>query len=119
MIETNSSVAQALTPSQAQRIAWRQARAVAVLVQRAAVAATKRKIQAEGRRKLESKGCDMIVANLVGGANSPFESEHNEVTLLLANGDTTALPRLGKREVADRIFDEALKLRLALHSYER
>ena len=82
-------------------------------------AAETQNLQAEARRKLESKGCDMIVANLVGGANSPFESEHNEVTLLLANGDTKALPRLGKREVADRIFDEALKLRLALHSYER
>ena len=82
-------------------------------------AAETQNLQAEARRKLESKGCDMIVANLVGGANSPFDSNHNEVTLLLANGDTTALPRLGKREVADRIFDEALKLRLALHSYER
>jgi phosphopantothenoylcysteine decarboxylase/phosphopantothenate--cysteine ligase len=82
-------------------------------------AAETQNLQAEGRRKLESKSCDMIVANLVGGANSPFESEHNEVTLLLANGDAIALPRLGKREVADRIFDEALKLRLTLHSYER
>ncbi len=82
-------------------------------------AAETQNLQAEARRKLESKNCDMIVANLVGGADSPFESDHNEVTLLLANGDTTALPRLGKREVADRIFDEALKLRLALHSYER
>jgi phosphopantothenoylcysteine decarboxylase / phosphopantothenate---cysteine ligase len=82
-------------------------------------AAETQNLQAEGRRKLESKSCDMIVANLVGGANSPFESEHNEVTLLLANGDVIALPRLGKREVADRIFDEALKLRLTLHSYDR
>ena len=82
-------------------------------------AAETQNLQAEGRRKLESKSCDMIVANLVGGANSPFESEHNEVTLLLANGDAIVLPRLGKREVADRIFDEALKLRLTLHSYER
>jgi phosphopantothenoylcysteine decarboxylase/phosphopantothenate--cysteine ligase len=82
-------------------------------------AAETQNLQSEGRRKLESKSCDMIVANLVGGANSPFESEHNEVTLLLANGDVIALPRLGKREVADRIFDEALKLRLTLHSYER
>jgi phosphopantothenoylcysteine decarboxylase / phosphopantothenate---cysteine ligase len=82
-------------------------------------AAETQNLQSEARRKLESKGCDMIVANLVGGANSPFESDHNEVTLILANGDTIPLPRLGKREVADRIFDEALKLRLALHSYER
>jgi phosphopantothenoylcysteine decarboxylase/phosphopantothenate--cysteine ligase len=82
-------------------------------------AAETQNLQIEGRRKLESKGCDMIVANLVGGVNSPFESEHNEVTLLLANGENIELPRAGKREVADRIFDEALKLRLALHSYGR
>jgi phosphopantothenoylcysteine decarboxylase/phosphopantothenate--cysteine ligase len=82
-------------------------------------AAETQNLQAEARRKLESKGCDMIVANLVGGANSPFESDHNEVTLVLANGDSIALPSATKREVADQIFDEALKLRLALHSYER
>jgi phosphopantothenoylcysteine decarboxylase / phosphopantothenate---cysteine ligase len=82
-------------------------------------AAETQNLHAEGRRKLESKGCDMVVANLVGGANSPFESEHNEVTLLLANGENISLPRLSKREVADHIFDEALKLRLVLHSYER
>jgi hypothetical protein len=29
------------------------------------------------------------------------------------------VPRAGKREVADRIFDEALRLRLALHAHER
>lgn len=82
-------------------------------------AAETQNLQTEARRKLEIKGCDMIVANLVGGANSPFESEHNEVTLMLANGETIPLPRAAKREVADRIYDEALKLRLSLHSYER
>ncbi len=81
-------------------------------------AAETQNLQTEARRKLEAKGCDMIVANLVGGANSPFESDHNEVTLFLAGGDSIALPRATKREVADRIFDEALKLRLALHAHE-
>lgn len=82
-------------------------------------AAETQNLQTEARRKLESKGCDMIVANLVGGVNSPFESDHNEVTLFLAGGDSIPLPRATKREVADRIFDEALKLRLALHAHER
>ncbi|HEX3880638.1 MAG TPA: bifunctional phosphopantothenoylcysteine decarboxylase/phosphopantothenate--cysteine ligase CoaBC [Bryobacteraceae bacterium] len=82
-------------------------------------AAETQNLEAEARRKLESKGCDMIVANLVGGPNSPFESDHNQVTLVLATGENIAIPRAGKREVADRIFNEALKLRLALHSYER
>ncbi len=82
-------------------------------------AAETQNLQAEARRKLESKACDMVVANLVGGVNSPFESDRNEVTLVLANGENIAVPLAGKREIADRIFDEALKLRLALHSYER
>jgi phosphopantothenoylcysteine decarboxylase/phosphopantothenate--cysteine ligase len=73
----------------------------------------------EARRKLESKNCDMVVGNLVGGADSGFESDHNEVTLALSTGENIPLPRAGKREVADRIFDEALKLRLALHAHER
>jgi phosphopantothenoylcysteine decarboxylase/phosphopantothenate--cysteine ligase len=82
-------------------------------------AAETQNLQQEARRKLESKNCDMVVGNLVGGADSGFESDHNEVTLALSTGENIALPRAGKREVADRIFDEALKLRLALYAHER
>lgn len=82
-------------------------------------AAETQNLQQEARRKLESKNCDMVVGNLVGGADSGFESDHNEVTLALSTGENIPLPRAGKREVADRIFDEALKLRLALHAHER
>jgi len=32
-------------------------------------------------RKLESKNCDMVVGNLVGGADVGFESDENEVVL--------------------------------------
>jgi phosphopantothenoylcysteine decarboxylase/phosphopantothenate--cysteine ligase len=70
----------------------------------------------EARRKLESKNCDMVVANLVGGAESGFESDQNEVTLVLRTGETIPLARAPKREIADRIFDQVLKLRLALHA---
>ncbi len=70
----------------------------------------------EARRKLETKNCDMVVGNLVGGGETGFESDENEVVLALRTGETIALPRAAKREVADRIFDEALKLRLALHA---
>ena len=41
-----------------------------------------------------------------------------DVTLALRTGDTIGLPKASKREVADRIFDEILKLRLALHSLD-
>ena len=69
----------------------------------------------EARRKLKSKNCDMIVANLVGD-NLGFESDRNEVVLVLATGETVKLPRAAKREIADRIFDHLLRLRLSLHS---
>ena len=77
-------------------------------------AAETQNVQPEARRKLESKNCDMIVGNLVGGSETGFESEENEVVLVLRTGETVSLPRAPKREIADRVFDEALKLRPAL-----
>jgi phosphopantothenoylcysteine decarboxylase/phosphopantothenate--cysteine ligase len=73
-------------------------------------------LRQEARRKLQSKNCDMVVGNLVGQEGTGFESDTNEVILALATGEVIALPRASKREVADRIYDEALKLRLALHA---
>ncbi len=70
----------------------------------------------EARRKLESKNCDMVVANLVGGADTGFDAEQNEVLLVTRTGDTLRIPKAPKRDVADRILDETLKLRLALHA---
>ena len=77
-------------------------------------AAETENLRHEARRKLETKNCDMVVGNLVGGAETGFESEENEVLLALRTGETIALDRAPKRQIADRIFDEALKLRLAL-----
>jgi phosphopantothenoylcysteine decarboxylase/phosphopantothenate--cysteine ligase len=79
-------------------------------------AAETQNLAQEARRKLETKNCDMVVGNLVGGSETGFESDQNEVILALSTGETISLPRASKREVADRIFDEALKLRLALHA---
>ena len=79
-------------------------------------AAETENLHQEARRKLESKNCDMIVGNLVGGSETGFESDENEVVLALATGELISLPRAPKREIADRIFDEVLKLRLALNA---
>lgn len=79
-------------------------------------AAETENLRQEARRKLLSKNCDMIVANLVGQENAGFDSDTNEVVLILASGSTVTVPPAPKREVADRILDEALKLRLALHA---
>jgi phosphopantothenoylcysteine decarboxylase / phosphopantothenate---cysteine ligase len=79
-------------------------------------AAETQNLAQEARRKLETKNCDMVVGNLVGGSETGFESDLNEVTLALRTGETIVVPRAPKREIADRIYDEALKLRLALHT---
>src|ERR1700734_4077713 len=68
------------------------------------------------RRKLESKNCDMIVANLENKEDTGFEAAENEVVLVLSTGETIPLSRAPKRVIADRIFDQVLKLRLALHA---
>ena len=79
-------------------------------------AAETQNLTQESRRKLESKNCDMVVGNLVGGSDLGLESDENEVVLVLRTGETIALPRASKRVIADRIFDEVLNLRLALHA---
>ena len=79
-------------------------------------AAETQNLAQEARRKLESKNCDMVVGNLVGGAEAGFESDENEVILVLRTGENIPVPRASKRDIADRIFDEALRLRLALHA---
>ena len=79
-------------------------------------AAETENVRQEARRKLQSKNCDMIAGNLVGQEGTGFESDMNEVVLALVTGEVIAVPRATKRQIADRIFDEALKLRLALHA---
>jgi phosphopantothenoylcysteine decarboxylase/phosphopantothenate--cysteine ligase len=83
-------------------------------------AAETQNLHQEAWRKLESKNCDMVVGNLVAGSEGRsevgFEADENEVVLALRTGETLTLPRAPKREIADRIFDEALKLRLALYA---
>jgi phosphopantothenoylcysteine decarboxylase/phosphopantothenate--cysteine ligase len=79
-------------------------------------AAETENLRQEARRKLTTKNCDMVVGNPIGQEGAGFESDSNEVVLALSTGELVALPRASKRGVADRIFDEALKLRLALHA---
>jgi phosphopantothenoylcysteine decarboxylase/phosphopantothenate--cysteine ligase len=69
----------------------------------------------EARRKLESKNCDMVVANLVGQEGSGFESDENEVVLVLRGGRTVPLKRAPKSEIAQRVLDQVMQLRLAAH----
>jgi phosphopantothenoylcysteine decarboxylase/phosphopantothenate--cysteine ligase len=68
------------------------------------------------RRKLEEKNCDMIVANMVGaksvgGEGSAFGSDTNEVAMVMRGGEVIEVPRAPKREIADRILGQVVRLR--------
>jgi phosphopantothenoylcysteine decarboxylase/phosphopantothenate--cysteine ligase len=70
----------------------------------------------ESRRKMQTKRADMIVGNFVNVADTGFESDLNEVTLVMSTGETIPVPRATKRDIAHTILDHALRLRLALHA---
>jgi len=64
------------------------------------------------REKLTRKGLDMIVANDVSRNDSGFDSENNAVTILVRDNETPIeVPLASKFEIANRILDEAIKLR--------
>jgi phosphopantothenoylcysteine decarboxylase/phosphopantothenate--cysteine ligase len=77
-------------------------------------AAETENLEREARRKLETKNCDMIVANLVGGDDTGFESDQNEIAVALRTGEFLKLPRASKRALADEILNQALILRHTL-----
>jgi phosphopantothenoylcysteine decarboxylase/phosphopantothenate--cysteine ligase len=66
------------------------------------------------RRKLEKKNADLIVANDVTAEGAGFDADTNIVTIFSRDGRDLALPRMSKAEVAERILDEALRVRGAL-----
>src|SRR5947208_11995313 len=62
--------------------------------------------------KLTGKDLDAVVANDVSRQGSTFESETNQVILLLRdNPNPIELPLMSKLETAHRILDEVVKLR--------
>jgi phosphopantothenoylcysteine decarboxylase/phosphopantothenate--cysteine ligase len=66
------------------------------------------------RKKLSAKNADLIVANDVTAEGAGFDLDTNVVTLLARDGRDLALPKMSKREVADRILDEVVRLRSTL-----
>ena len=70
----------------------------------------------EARRKMQQKNCDMVVGNVVSQPETGFEADENEVVLVTRAGETIPVARASKRAIAGRIFDEAMRLRLALHA---
>jgi len=68
------------------------------------------------RKKLAAKNADLIVANDVTAEGAGFNLDTNIVTFFARDGREVVLPKLSKVEVAQRILDEALRLRAALRS---
>jgi phosphopantothenoylcysteine decarboxylase / phosphopantothenate---cysteine ligase len=66
---------------------------------------------AKGLEKMKKKGLQAIVANDISRKDIGFGSDHNEGVMLFADGSREELPRMTKREMADRILD-LIKLRL-------
>ncbi|MEO7652507.1 MAG: bifunctional phosphopantothenoylcysteine decarboxylase/phosphopantothenate--cysteine ligase CoaBC [Bryobacteraceae bacterium] len=79
-------------------------------------AAETENLRQESRRKMETKNADMIVGNLVNQTGTGFESDENEVALTLRTGEFLQIPRASKLEIAGKILDQVLRLRLALHA---
>jgi len=66
---------------------------------------------ANARKKLEAKNVDLIVANDVTREGAGFDGTTNAATLLFRDGRRVELDTMTKREMADRILDEAIALR--------
>ena len=62
-----------------------------------------------GHAKLERKGCDLLVVNDVG-SDAVFGKPTNEVLILTRAGAVHEVPRAGKAEIADRIWDAVVQI---------
>lgn len=74
-------------------------------------AAETQNLLANAREKVVKKNLDMIVANDVTAAGAGFNADTNIVKFLFADGEVRELEQMPKVDVANRILDEALKIR--------
>jgi len=62
-------------------------------------------LAAKALEKMKKKGLQAIVANDISRKDIAFGSDHNAGVMLFADGTREDLPRMTKREMADRILD--------------
>jgi len=62
--------------------------------------------------KLKEKNLDLIVANNVSQEGAGFDTDTNIVDLIDAKGRKTALPKMPKNDVARRILEEVIVLKI-------
>jgi phosphopantothenoylcysteine decarboxylase/phosphopantothenate--cysteine ligase len=79
-------------------------------------AAETEQVAENARKKLAQKNADLIVANDVTAQGAGFDHDTNIITLFSRDGRDLPLPRMSKAEVAERILDEAVRLRGVLRS---
>lgn len=70
-----------------------------------AFAAETDSVEANAREKLQRKGADLIVANDVADSSIGFDSDHNEVLVIAADGAVMRLAKAPKNVIADRLLD--------------
>jgi len=76
-------------------------------------AAETERVLEEGRRKLQEKGVDAIVVNDVSQPDSGFEVDIN-AGIFITHDKEISLPSSSKREMAERILDQIVSLRLSI-----
>jgi phosphopantothenoylcysteine decarboxylase/phosphopantothenate--cysteine ligase len=79
-------------------------------------AAETEQVAENARKKLAQKNADLVVANDVTAEGAGFDHDTNIVTLFSRDGRDLPLPRMSKAEVAERILDEAVRIRGVLRS---
>ena len=70
-------------------------------------AAETRNVEEYARKKLVQKNTDMIVANNVKEIGAGFGTDTNIVTIIKNHGATIELPLMTKKEVGEKILEEA------------
>ncbi len=63
-----------------------------------------------GQAKLASKHLDMLIVNHVGGEQSAFGNDTNEVYVLTPGAAPHHIPRMPKRQLADTLLDRIVSL---------
>lgn len=74
-------------------------------------AAETQNLLANAQQKLASKGADMIVANGVGGTNSAFGSDDDQVTILRPHQPADRWPVMSKKKVAERLLHQIVMMK--------
>jgi phosphopantothenoylcysteine decarboxylase/phosphopantothenate--cysteine ligase len=62
--------------------------------------------------KMGKKGLDMVVANDITKEGAGFDTDTNIATIITKSGSEIDLPKMAKRELADRLLDEVIALRV-------